>query len=287
MCKLLAIVDIENEDLAIEFSEASIKPMISRDNDGLGLVMMGDQGLGVERWLKPDEFPETGEVPEGLNKFKSLISVGYNTAGTISQKSIYALGVHSRMATSPKCLENVHPFVREGLALIHNGIISNHSKFQKEVSSCDSEALLSLYIDKNVKDNLGNVQQLCDEAIGSYAFMVFNPKEKSLTVVKDDKASLYLAHVPTVGIVFCTTEEIIKASCGKLKIKQPEIFTFPSLTAMRWIKGAAEIETFELSTPLIVHRSKCLHGTWADIHCKDCFDLDWSEKDTPRYLGGR
>ena len=57
MCKLLAIVDIENQDAAIEFSELAVKPMTAKDDDGLGLIMLGSEGLGVERWLHPEEFP--------------------------------------------------------------------------------------------------------------------------------------------------------------------------------------------------------------------------------------
>lgn len=258
MCKLLAIVDIENEDNALEFSELAIKPMTLKDDDGLGVIMLGDQGLGVERWLKPSDFPNAYVLDDKLNKYQALLPSGYNTEGDVSQTHIYAIGVHSRTATGPKCLANVHPFVREGIALIHNGVINNHEKFKKEVSSCDSEALLSLYLQENVKNDLKDIQKVTDEASGLYAFMVFDPIAKSLTITKDKSTSLFFAHVSTVGTVFCTTEEIIKSCIGRMKLKQSPIYPFPDNTSMRWIKGKESIETYGI-------RSKSISwSSWED-----------------------
>ena len=303
MCKLLAIIDIENEDNALEFSELAVKPMTAKDDDGLGVILMGDQGLGVERWLVPTDFPSPKILSPKLSKFSALLPARYNSEGETTQGNLYALGIHSRNATTPKCLANVHPFVREGIALIHNGVISNHKDFKKEVSTCDSEALLSLYLANGVKERFENVQKVCDEATGWYAFMVFDPAAKSLTIVKDDTTHLYLAHIPTVGIVFCTSDEIIKGVTGRMKLPQADIFEFPKDTAMRWVQGAAKIETLDiLSAPIYtgfgwqeekpgeeksildVSDGKvfCEHsikkGTW----CRECYQLMGA--DYPEYL---
>jgi len=301
MCKLLCIVDIENQDKALEFSEMAVKPMTLRDDDGLGVVLMGDQGMGIERWLKPSEFPTAQAVCDpSLSKYQALLPSGYNTEGETSQTGIYAIGVHSRMATGPVCLENVHPFVRDGLALIHNGVISNHTNFKKEVSSCDSEALLSLYLENKAKDSLADVQHVCDDATGWYAFMVFNPADQSVTIVKDDTTSLYFAHVAGIGTVFCTTEEIIKSCIGRMKLKQPTIYPFPKEMAMRWFKDKETVETFQIdsapvyTTKSILDMSKekeenkwCSHGAVKDTWCGFCYSSkikEEADRDLPLHL---
>jgi hypothetical protein len=297
MCKLLCIVDIEDQDKALQFIEEAIKPMTKTDDDGLGLIMMGSEGLGVERWLYPDDFPETSVIPEKLSKYTALLPVNYSSQGSLSQKDIYALGIHSRQATTPKCLENVHPFVRKNTALIHNGMISNHEAFKKYVSTCDSEALLSLYLEHKVKSNLPNIQLVCDEVTGYYAFMVFDPEQKAVTIVKDNRAELSFGHVPGVGTVFCTTPEIIKNTGGKLLKTKIETYPFPSNMVMRWTKDQPMVETLDLEpivTTTIYYGGKketkiedstkldeafCEHKIRSGLYCRECYAKDFLHKD--------
>lgn len=292
MCKLLAILDIENEDNAIQFSDLAVKPMTAKDDDGLGIIILGDQGMGVERWLKPANFPEAMPIPAQLSKYASLLPNGYNYEGETSQTGIYAIGVHSRMATGTKCLENVHPFIRENLALIHNGVISNHNQFEKKVSSCDSEALLSLYLTHKVSLDLNEIQKVCDEATGWYAFMVFDPSNQTVTIAKDDHTSLHFAYVKGVGTVFCTTEEILKAVCGKMKLPQPEIFKFPENTVIRWTKDASEIQTIDIISQwygkqeqksiIDISHEFCEHNAKKGTWCRECYNVMGA--DYPEYL---
>lgn len=300
MCKLFAIVDIQNEDNAIEFSDKAVKPLTLSDNDGLGLVMMGDNGLGVERWLKPSDFPNTNEVPPELVKYAALLPGGYNMEGNISQTGIYCLGIHSRKATSAKNLENVHPFIREEIALIHNGIISNHELFAKEVSTCDSEALLSLYLEHGVKDDLAKIQAVSDAVRGWFAFMVFNPVTQSLDIVKDSSTSLYFASVKNVGTVFCTSETIIKGCAGRMKLPVPDVFEFPGNCAIRWTKGRTTIQIYNLkekasilwagqSACAIEEEKRCAHGVLDGVYCGACFEAEWKkqqEQDLPLHMRG-
>jgi hypothetical protein len=317
VCKLFAVIDIENESKALEFSHLAIKPLTRIDDDGLGVITLGNEGLEVERWLVPSDYPNTTVVTPKLAKYQKLLPIRYNKAGVQNQE-VYAIGMHSRKATTPKCLENVHPFIREDVALIHNGVISNHDHFKKEVSTCDSEALLSQYLEADVKTNLSNIQKVADEMIGWYAFMVFNPLNQSLDIVKDDTTSLFFANVQSVGMVFCTSAEIIKQCAGRMKLSQPEIYEFPAQTAMRWIKGNLDIEIYQIKdkpvhsmtgwpdtdkpevtvlTPSNAERevidvSKdtvypkwCAHGLASGAWCGDCYrDKIEDEKDVPHWM---
>jgi predicted glutamine amidotransferase len=58
---------------------------------------------------------------------------------------------HARLATSPKVLDNTHPFEKDGAYLIHNGVVSIDKDKQEEIkagckSTCDSEYILVSYL---------------------------------------------------------------------------------------------------------------------------------------------
>jgi predicted glutamine amidotransferase len=294
VCKLFCIVDIENEDNALELAQKAVKPLTDIDKDGLGVILLGDNGLGVERWLKPTDFPNAQKTLSPiLAKYSALLPIRYNSYGAITQQNIYAIGIHSRFTTGPKTLENVHPFVKDNIALIHNGVISNHDRWQKELSTCDSEALLTLYLENKVSNSLKNIQKIEDEAVGWYAFMVFNANKQIVDIMKDGTTPLFFANVPTVGTIFCTSDDIIKSCVGQMKLKQPEIYPFPASTAIRWAKGKDKIETLTIdpvtyTAPLTVTHSEsgtCEHGLYPRRWCKNCQLED--DKDMPAWIKDR
>lgn len=233
MCKLLCIVDIENVDLAKRFLIAAKGPMTRTDSHGLGIIRLGANGLGVQRWLDPKNYPTRRDT--FLSSYASLLREEYNETGISGTP--FALGMHSRFATCARTLENVHPFIRNGSALIHNGIITNHQDFKKEVSTCDSEALLSSYLESSVSDSIDNVQSVVNVIDGSYAFMVFN--EKGYVDIVKDGTSLHISHVSGVGTVFCTTEQIIRTAARSIKRKVTSVQALPAYVAIRWMPGIA------------------------------------------------
>lgn len=294
MCKLLAVLDIEDEDLALSFTELAVKPMTENDKDGLGTIKVGPDGVGVARWRYPKDFPHTKTPGPFLEKYKDLIEPVYNTEGPTSQTGLWALGVHSRMATCGKTLQNTHPFVKEDLALIHNGVITNHAGIKKTLSSCDSEALLTKYLEHDVKNNFENLQLVCDDVTGWYAFMVFS-KDGYVDIVRDDRTSLYFAHVEDIGTVFATTEGIIKSAAGRMKREISDIYEMPPLTAIRWRKDAP-LETLPLFKTEIVKQGttvvdiskevllsehtdldRCDHGVLVGSWCLPCYERDASD----------
>ncbi len=298
MCKLLAVLDIENDEDALLFTEAAVKPMTDKDDDGLGTIMLGPDGVGVERWRHPRDFPNTLPLDPALLKFADLIEPTYNSDGPLSQEKLWALGVHSRFATCGKSLTNTHPFVREDLALIHNGVISNHAQIDKVVSSCDSEALLTKYLEYDVRGTFANIQSVCDSVTGWYAFMVFS-KEGYVDIIRDSQTDLFFAHVSGVGIVFATTEHIIKSSAGRIKTTVSDIYPMPDNCAIRWRLGKP-LEVVPLRERVLIHSSKavtadtpavvdvskseavdvhtdldrCEHGQMVGNWCLPCYERD-------------
>jgi hypothetical protein len=249
MCKLLAVLDIQKVDQAIKFANACIPGMTARDKDGLGVMRLGKRGVSIQRWLNPHSAPSRALKPDALAPYSDLVTPSYNEQGDIHQKP-YAFAVHARYATCPVALENVHPFYRNGVALMHNGVISNTYEFETTLSSCDSEVLLTRYLEADVSSNLEKIGEAVAPIEGSFACIVFHQKG-FVDIFKDDSTSLYIAAIPTVGTVFCTSNDILGEACEVLKIRRPSILPVTGYTAMRWIPdGKPQIVDIRRSVPV-------------------------------------
>lgn len=248
MCKLYCVLEIEDKNKAFRFTEHAIKKILETDNHGLGRIILGDKGLLVNRWLDVKNRNGVGRLGR-LEKFSKALAIKANQSGTMSNR-IDAIMVHGRYATCEKTLENTHPFVKDGVALIHNGVISNHHAFTKEMSTCDSEVLLHQYLENKVPSHLSNIEKALDGVGGYYACMVANEEKGTVDIWRDQTASLYMAYVPTVGLVVATTMEIILKSARKMKIKVKEIEEIQPCVAIRWHRtGEVELKEFVAKKP--------------------------------------
>ena len=177
---------------------------------------------------------------------------------------MYAIGVHGRYATCEVNIKNTHPFYRNGTALMHNGVISNHHDFDKPLSTCDSEALLTRYIDAGAKRHPKHLTEALKPIRGYFAAIVFND-DGTIDVWRDDRATLYMAHVKNVGVVICTTPEIIMKTVREMPVQRAEVGRVPTqikvtaineikpFTVIRWKKGHDPIvKRFFHDTPAAV-----------------------------------
>jgi hypothetical protein len=128
---------------------------------------------------------------------------------------------HSRHATCDKNIGNTHPFVRKNVALIHNGVISNHFNLKKISSTCDSEVILNEYFDQDVMNNPEKIKDVASALYGYYACGVLGTTTDGTSYVdvfRNPQASLYVMYVGTLeALVFCTRKEIVEDACKKLK----------------------------------------------------------------------
>lgn len=211
MCKILAIAGIQdsNREDAWKIIHKMAKEMsFYNNNDGLGYAAITkDNKLFGERWLKNDEAfierQETSLTPLELvlaEEYQSFFhfnrTIKYNNFGELDYQNISAITLHTRQATSGKEFKNTHPFVEDDTSLIHNGVIRNADKFEKK-STCDSEAILRVYIDNNVAEKPDHIQRLAHRLVGYYACAVFAKigDRFILDVFKDNSASLEGAFV--------------------------------------------------------------------------------------------
>lgn len=248
MCKLFAIVEIENQKNAELLAKKAVPIITETDNHGLGIMRLGERGVHIQRWLEPPTvFRQKKSI--ALQKYYEALKHQQNEAGNRS-KRLDAIAIHGRFATCARTLQNVHPFYKDGTALMHNGIISNAEKFERTLSTCDSEALLSQYIKHNVKKNPLNLTDALDGVSGYYAAIVFNDNG-NIDIWRDDHATLFMAHVKHVGVVIATTAEIIVKTAKRCKAYISGLDEILPDMTIRWTSGQSpRIGQFEGRKPI-------------------------------------
>jgi hypothetical protein len=247
MCKVLAIAGLDpkklkyiknNNDPGSKIWDfmLAVSPFMSQgDKDGLGYAAMGETGLWGERWWHPKDYWNyreewTQKDQEILEKSKGSLEAGprYNVFGDSDPENTFAVLLHARMATCEKSLRNVHPFVRDGMALIHNGVIRNTPQLKNLTSTCDSETILNAYVDLEVNKDPEKMQSLSDKLRGYYACALLGKDKDGVEYVdifKDDLASLTATYVKQLdAMVYCTSADIVKAACRKLGWKTSSSF---------------------------------------------------------------
>jgi hypothetical protein len=223
MCKLLMIAGLteDKQAAAYRFMLAALPGLTKDDKDGVGYAAsaIGSGDLFGERWLKPAAaFKRRSPLSErdiaAQEAFGLAVEVeeSYNAFGDIT-RPFSSIVLHTRMATCGVNLANVHPFVSEDTALAHNGVISNPEKFKRHLSTCDSEAILSSYLECGVDQVSDSIQETAGALEGYYACGVLardRDEERILDIFKSDGASLCVAWVKQLNTwVFCTRPEIL------------------------------------------------------------------------------
>jgi hypothetical protein len=222
--------------LAAKFIRKSLPFMTKGDQDGLGYVALGDKGMFGERWLNYETAFRTRkrytEQQSYLNDFFSTAVSGnmenYTSFGEGDISKASTILFHTRYATCGKNMQNTHPFVIDDTALIHNGVVLNHSDImdfhdtQKHISTCDSEAILQEYLSTEVAKNSNNIQEVADLIDGWYACGVLTKNDLGDDIVdifKCRNSSLYVGTVPQLEcFVFCTEIGILQETAKAMRM---------------------------------------------------------------------
>lgn len=227
MCKIFLVAGVKpsTADKVWKFAETIAKPMSRANTDGLGYAAITDEGhLFAERWLNNDNaFTSKDDSDLVSENYGSAVSAPskvyeYSNHGIVEREKTVAITMHTRWATTPKGLQNVHPFILDEVSLIHNGIIRNTNDF-KLISTCDSEAILQSYVKQEVWSDPNKFQDAADMLKGYYACgVMFNTTAGPiLDIFKANGASLYVAYVKELEtFVHCTSDDDIKSVCREL-----------------------------------------------------------------------
>lgn len=220
MCKIMVIPHINKETRpnALKFIEAMGKVM-SKDashQDGLGYAGIDSAGnLFAERWLNNSHaFVNRNGMNENIADYSGFVRVDYNSYGNVNLDDISAITLHTRLATSAKGLLNCHPFIENDTSVIHNGVISNAFDFRIDQSTCDSESILTQYLDNNVGSDHELFTKVSTQLDGYYACGIFsrdNNGNRILDIVKSSTAQLVGAYVEELkSMVFTSLESQLR-----------------------------------------------------------------------------
>lgn len=262
MCKIAAIPMVNNKNRAKvkRLMRSLQKEMTKNDQEGFGYMAVGSKGLYGEKWLNPVDAWSKGKQDPNQKQLGILNTVlerempydsfGHNT------NDFTSVALHARMATCEKSIENTHPFVTEDrtVGLIHNGIISNHHRFKKSYSTCDSEALLTQYLASDVANFPKQLSTAMFPVEGWFAAAVFAKRldgQWVLDLFRDDHTPIEAVYVPAVGgLVFCTKADMVVEACRALGWKIGERYTMHEAMHVRFnARTGVTLSTTELTLP--------------------------------------
>ena len=216
MCKIMIIPHINNETRpnAIKFIKAMAKVMSDEKShqDGLGYAGVDSQGnLFAERWLNNSQaFNNNTAFNSNVADYSGFIKIDYSSYGDVKLDDITAVTLHTRLATSAKGLINCHPFIENDTSVIHNGVISNAFDFRIDQSTCDSESILTQYIDNDVGSDHELFGKMSTQLDGYYACGIFARDDvgnRILDIVKSSSAQLVGAYINELKVMVFTSLE--------------------------------------------------------------------------------
>jgi len=164
-----------------------------------------------------------------LEVIKQAVSAGEFVASReykrfTKEKNPQILIGHTRQSTKGKEQENKnnHPiFTKSGLAVVHNGILTNDEDIFREYkldrdAEVDSEVIVKLvdyFYRKQKTPNIIKAIQKATKAIrGGLAFAIIDQSQPNLYLVASDNPLHLAYHIPTGIIYFASTEYILKAA---------------------------------------------------------------------------
>jgi len=235
MCKLYAIIDIENELKAEKLLRAAYPYVTKSDHDGMGIMRLGEGVIHSQKWVT---IPANIDAKPCVNSpYADALKLEYAEKGT-RPHHVDAIALHGRHATCAVNIENTHPFQTAKTALMHNGIIHNVEAKDNKLSTCDSEALLWRYLNNGIPKYPERLSKALADVEGYYACIVFNTSGV-VDIWTDDMAGLFLAKIKGVGTVISTTRDIILQSAKRGKFKTEWVYPVKAFTHLRWKKGDA------------------------------------------------
>lgn len=213
MCKIALFPKLKRTLTENELQRIA-KHMSSKDNDGFGYVATNGNKLYGERWLNvEDAFKNRYTVDAStrrlLSKYGSSTTSPedvYSSFGGRRSKKNKALMLHARLATCGINIDNTHPFTLGQIAMVHNGVIHNSDAYLKK-NKCDSLSILKRYTFREIENKPHELQTFVDDLDGYYACGFLS--HKHMDILRDAKASLYVADIEAIGTVFATTADIL------------------------------------------------------------------------------
>lgn len=203
MCKILCLTshDPAKRDEII----LKVWKHMSGTPDGYGAAWISPAGeIGYYRRSTARIFD--GARPEWVTKPNTYAKAVFGDSNDVPSDGGFLI-IHGRNATNDVCLENTHPMLAEGAAMVHNGMVRSDKYENTGEVTCDSQLLLQAYL----ADGIDEVEK---EIEGYYAFMLLlvdleDKSKRSLHIAKDMRAQLRCGILPNGAYAFATEENML------------------------------------------------------------------------------
>lgn len=216
MCKQVFLTNTSKLKLTKlkKLLKAANEALQSSERDGFGWVMLqADKSFVGERYVNPTEYQF--KLDKDILKTSFTSEAESNVIGKLTKLGGPLL-IHGRTSTNDKNITNTHPFIKNGWALVHNGVVENDGEAYTMQSTCDSEHL----IQHMSTVGLSGIER---HITGYYAFGAIDSKGQ-LHVVKDSIAGLHVAYIKSIeSFMFATTKDLIEDICEEMSWKTSSI----------------------------------------------------------------
>lgn len=179
------------------------------ERDGFGWAAWTSAGLYGERYIDPDNFSGLDTLSGRVSKHRPSLfrAIEAGEIGSVGELGslIGPIIIHGRTSTNDVKLVNTHPFIKNGWALVHNGVVSYDGPDRPLRSTCDSEHIINTYA-------YGRGHQEWKDTLSGYAATATITPKGGLIIAKDDAARLYFAKVGD-GYIFATCGHHITEVC--------------------------------------------------------------------------
>lgn len=190
MCKVAGIAKIndKNRQDAWLFMIMLGELMSHGNKHGLGYAAFDKKGnIFGEKWLVNEHaFNDISQYVKNLTAAK-MDKIYKFFGDEVKRDEAQAIILHTRFATCDYGIKNTHPFInnekKPEMAIIHNGVIHNHSTHEKKYSTCDSEVIVHLYDKYNVKNNFGHLDQVTNRLYGWYTVLTLSKTDEGRMVM--------------------------------------------------------------------------------------------------------
>lgn len=170
--------------------------------------------------------------------------------GEVVNKCSVAVG-HNRKATVGEVIsKNAHPFVKNGVVLVHNGYIGNSRQLDSSVS-VDSEAILTAL--ETDKDPVKGLEKL----FGAWALAWYSQKESRLYLTHNNERPLALCHTDNV-LFFASEAKMIDWLLSRESLKHQDPIELKPHTLY-----TINVKNFEISTKDVPFRTA--RENWAPV----------------------
>lgn len=210
MCKVIGFTNFSKVRKKVDTVEYLGKLLLSTERDGFGYAIWDKNSKSFfgERTADRTFSSSFRDNPRIDFSFCDKPKKLQNSFGEFDFENVGPAIFHGRISTNSKNLNNTHPIVKHGTALVHNGVVTDHGPKYETITTNDSEHVLERFVDNTFEQNL----------TGYYAFLAIN-KEGELTVCRDTIAQLYSSWVEQLETyIFSTNEDNIVNTCKALGV---------------------------------------------------------------------